>query len=98
MKVANEVTIPTGHATLVEALLGNNPLLIDVCNNGVEEKKLSSNEVLSHKVTLVCNSSQNYKPYSRSIELSDIQVSDNLTKVQQLELLQLLNNYRMCFA
>lgn len=67
-------------------------------NDGTKEQKLQNSDILTHGLIPTCKAVQNYQPFTRPIQLDDIQVPEALDRDQQEELLQLINNYRMCHA
>jgi len=84
--------------TLINALAGETKVDVLVSNATSEFVTLKANHFLARRVDVIPVSEIECLPFSREINVNDVKLPVELSKMEQEKLLKLLNNHRQCFV
>lgn len=97
LTVNGTVELPARHVTMVDAHLADRQVQVPVRNDTIQSHTLKDGHVLARSVDQA-GKNNTLVPYSRPITYNDIERPSLLNEYEQNELIDLINDYRTCFA
>lgn len=98
LTIRDTMRLESQHVTLVTTMVNGHTVEVPVSNRTDQDIVVQANQVLAKRATVRAELPVDGIPFEQPLTYEHIQRPETMTTAQQTELIELLNQYRRCFA